>query len=80
MMNKAGRIEIIIKGHLDRTWMEWHKGLHTTINSNGTTSITGIVKDQAEFYGIINKLKPLGVKIIKFEFTQSQNQEVSDEK
>jgi len=58
------RVEIHVEGHLDRTWAEWLDGFNLTHTRQGETVLTGEVKDQAALYGLIAKLRDLGVKLV----------------
>lgn len=58
------RVEIRIEGQLDTKWAEWLEGLDFTYTENGDTLLTGYVPDQAALYGLIAKLRDLGVIII----------------
>jgi hypothetical protein len=58
------RAEIRIEGHLDTNWAEWFNGLEFIYTDSGDTILTGFVPDQAALYGLIAKLRDLGVKLI----------------
>lgn len=73
------RIEIVIKGYLDRDWSQWLKVIKIDQRPEGTTSVTGIIKDQAELFGILNHLKNLGIQIVKIESLENEIQEDHNE-
>lgn len=58
------RVEIRVEGHLDQTWAEWLDGFNLAHTVRDETVLTGKVKDQAALYGLIAKLRDLGVKLI----------------
>ena len=58
------QVEICVEGHLDLTWAEWLDGFTLTHTEQGETILTGKVKDQAALYGLIAKLRDLGVKLV----------------
>jgi hypothetical protein len=58
------RVEIRVEGHLDQTWTEWLDGFNLAHTERDKTILTGKVKDQAALYGLIAKLRDLGVKLI----------------
>ena len=60
----TGRYEIRLKGHLDTRWAAWFDGLSLTKESDGTTIIHGPVADQAALYGLLQKLRDLGLPLI----------------
>jgi hypothetical protein len=56
--------QIRIKGHLDRRWTEWFGGLSITLEDNGETLLTCLVVDQAALYGLLRKVRDLGMPLI----------------
>ena len=56
--------QIKIKGHLDRRWTKWFGGLSITLEDNGETLLTGQVADQAALYGLLRKVRDLGLPLI----------------
>ena len=61
------RVEIRIEGHLDPTWEDWLDGFTLTHSEGGETVLTGSVRDQAALYGLIAKLRDLGVKLVSIK-------------
>ena len=60
--------EIRIEGHLDEKWAEWFEGFDFTYTEMNDTLLTGCVSDQSALYGLIAKLRDLGVKLITVNF------------
>jgi hypothetical protein len=56
--------EIRIKGRLGQQWRTWFEGLTITQADNGETLITGPVVDQAALYGLLRKVRDLGLPLI----------------
>lgn len=56
--------QIRIKGHLGRQWAEQFAGLSMIHEENGDTLLTGPVVDQAELYGLLRKVRDLGVYLL----------------
>ncbi len=56
--------QIRIQGQLDRKWMYWFEGLTITLEDNGDTLLTGQVVDQAALYGLLRKVRDLGMPLI----------------
>ena len=67
--------EIVVKGHLDMDWSEWLEGLTITHNDQGETIISGPIRDQAAFYGLLTKVRDMGLFIIsvKYKADESDN-------
>ena len=62
-----GLHEIRIQGHLNERWTDWLEGLAFTHETDGTTTLTGPLADQAALHGVLNKLRDLGVPIISVQ-------------
>ncbi len=56
--------QIRIQGQLDRKWTNWFEGLTITLEDNGDTLLTGPVVDQAALYGLLRKVRDLGMPLI----------------
>lgn len=56
--------EIRIRGHLAAHWQPWFEGFTLENLPNGDALLTGPVADQAALYGILNRLRDLGVTLI----------------
>jgi len=61
------RVEIRVEGHLDMAWVEWLDGFNLAHTEQEETILTGEVRDQAALYGLIAKLRDLGVKLISIK-------------
>jgi hypothetical protein len=64
MHHEAGRYELRLKGHLDSRWAAWFDGLTLTNESDGTTLIRGQVVDQAALYGLLQKIRDMGLPLV----------------
>jgi hypothetical protein len=56
--------EIRVKGHLGRHWAAWFDGLAVVDDDDGTTVIHGPVVDQAALYGVLQKLRDVGIPLV----------------
>jgi hypothetical protein len=56
--------QIRVRGHLDQRWTDWFEGLTITQDEDGNTSLTGAVIDQAALFGLIKKIRDLGMQLI----------------
>jgi len=56
--------QIRIKSHLDSQWTDWFEGLTITLEENGETLLTGPVADQAALYGLLKKVRDLGMPLV----------------
>ena len=70
--------EIWLKGHLDRRWSHWFEGLAIALKDNGETLLSGPVVDQAALYGLLIKVRDLGLPLVSVMPIQSEQTENSD--
>jgi hypothetical protein len=56
--------EIKIKGRLDERWASWFEGMTFTHESDGTTTLTGPLADQAALHGLLNGIRDLGLPLL----------------
>jgi len=57
------QIELRVKGHIHPRWSEWFGGLTISHSGPDETVLTGLVQDEAALYGIIARLRDLGMKL-----------------
>jgi hypothetical protein len=62
------RVEIRVEGRLDAKWADWMDGFTLTYTGQNETVLTGHVTDQAALYGLIAKLRDLGVKLLSVNY------------
>jgi hypothetical protein len=58
---------IRVAGHLDEHWSPWFGDLTLTHDSDGATSIAGVVADQAQLHGLLAKVRDLGVTLLSVQ-------------
>lgn len=71
------QIDIRFEGHLDEAWAEWLDGFALTYTEKCETILTGQVRDQAALYGLIAKLRDLGVHLISVNYQGELPEECS---
>jgi hypothetical protein len=57
------KVEIHLKGQINEKWSEWFGGLAISNSNPDETILTGLVADQAALYGIISRLRDLGLEL-----------------
>ena len=55
---------IRLRGHIDQRWWRSFGDLVVAWHDNGTTTLEGVVRDQAALYGIIAQARDLGLVLI----------------
>jgi hypothetical protein len=61
---EPGCYEIRLKGHLDARWADQFEHMSFTHASDGTTILAGPVVDQAALYGLLRKVRDLGLPLL----------------
>ena len=67
------QVEIRVQGHLDEDWAKWLEGFDIFHAESDETILTGKVKDQAALYGLIAKLRDLGVSLLAVDTRGAEN-------
>ena len=65
--------EICIKGHLAPHWSHWFEGFAIALKDNGETLLSGPVVDQAALYGVLIKIRDLGLPLVSVIPVQTEN-------
>jgi hypothetical protein len=55
---------ITVQGHLEAHWTAWFDGLTITNAPDGRAVLTGLIVDQAALYGVLVKIRDLGLPLI----------------
>jgi hypothetical protein len=61
---KKQTYEIKLKGHLSKSWAEWFDDFVFTHETDGTTTLSGEIVDQSALYGLLKKIRDLGLPLI----------------
>ena len=65
--------EIVVKGHLDTDWSGWLERLTIIHNAQGETIISGEIRDQAAFYGLLVKLRDMALVLISVKYLADES-------
>lgn len=55
---------IRIKERLEEQWQDWFEGMTITHEDNGDTIITAQIIDQAQLFGLLKRVRNLGLTLI----------------
>jgi hypothetical protein len=61
---KQNMYEVRVRGHLDGRWVRTFEGITVTHTRSGETVLLYPVTDQAALYGLIIRLRDLGVPLV----------------
>lgn len=68
-------VEICIEGRIDEHWSEWFEGLTITYTDQDETVMTGAVADQAALYGLLSKVRDLGLSLLSARSSEMADQD-----
>ena len=67
-LDQSATYQIKVPGHLDESWSEWAGGMTITVENGNdrppTTTLTGVVADQAALQSLLRRLYSLGLPLI----------------
>ena len=66
--------ELRVEGHLDEHWSTWFDGLTLIRGDDGTTTLSGVVADQAELHGVLAKVRDIGATLISVRTIDASDQ------
>lgn len=66
--------QIRIKGHLDERWMRWFEGFTVLQQPDSETLISGTMIDQAALFGVLNRIRDLGLELISVQQSISEDE------
>jgi len=69
------QVEIRVKGHIQERWAEWLGDVTVSHTDQGETVLTGSVADQSALYGLIAKLRDLGLPLVSVNLIRTTDQE-----
>jgi hypothetical protein len=58
--------QICVKGRLERRWEHWFDGLRLSMDHD-TTMLEGSLVDQAALYGVLLKIRDLGLPLLSVQ-------------
>lgn len=70
--------QISLEGHLGLDWTDWFESLTLTLEENGNTLLTVSVVDQAALYGLLRKVRDLGLPLLGVTRLEPGESEASD--
>ena len=73
MQPRTVTYEIRVKGQLDQRWLEWFDGIKLAYANNDETILTGAMRDQAALYGVLMKMRDLGLTLVSVTRVESDS-------
>jgi hypothetical protein len=70
-VENADYYEIRVKGYLGDHWSEWFEAMSVTDVENGETVLSGLLPDQAALFGVLIKVRDLGLPLLSVNRLQA---------
>ena len=67
-------VEITVKKQIDSNWSEWFEGLTIQHTDQDETILSGLVADQSALYGLLTKLRNLGLSLVAVNSAQLETE------
>ena len=61
------QVQIRVRGQIDERWSEWLEGLDVSQSAEDVTVLSGGIRDQPALYGLLSKLRDLGLVLLAVE-------------
>ena len=58
---------VVVNGRLDERWLGWFEGHTVSYLDNGTTLIVLTNVDQPALFGVLNRIRDLGLELISVQ-------------
>lgn len=72
-MNSTSSVyEIKLKGILSDQWSDWFDGMAVHYDKQGNTLLRGVVVDQSELHGLLDKVRDLGLPLLSVALLTDQ--------
>lgn len=66
-MNTNACYHIVVNGRLDERWLRWFEGHTVNYLDNGKTLIVLTDVDQPALFGVLNRIRDLGLELISVQ-------------
>jgi hypothetical protein len=73
-MSNGDGYEIRLKGHLDESWADWFDDMTFVHEDDGTTTLRGVIIDQAALHGLLKKIRDLGMPLLSVNLVDSEQE------
>jgi len=79
-LDQPATYQIKVPGYLDESWSDWAGGMTITVENENdsppTTTLTGVVADQAALQSLLRRLYSLGLPLISVNWVEYDKKEI----
>ena len=72
-------VEIRVKGHIDEHWSTWFEDLAIEHGDREETTLSGNVTDQSALYGVLARLRDLGLPLLSVYSVETEARSHGDD-
>ncbi len=65
MQDQPVYYDIVVQGHIEEKRAAWFDGVTIKNMPSGHTELSGLLRDQAQLHGILNRIRDLGLTLIE---------------
>jgi hypothetical protein len=76
-MTRPAFYQIRVQGHLSDRWADWFGGLALLNEPGGEAVLSGALPDQAALYGVLNRIRNLGLTLVSVNRSAGNFEETS---
>ena len=69
--------QICVRGTIDPHWSDWFDGMTITYDTIGDTLLIGALADQAALYGVLHRIRNLGLILLAVARLPEQAEQAS---
>jgi len=77
--DETGLYEIRLKGHLAERWVSRFGDVYITFEENGITRLTSMVVDQAALFGLLKKIRDVGLPLFSVNRIEPGGGDIAEE-
>ncbi|MFN8467327.1 MAG: hypothetical protein U0X20_17345 [Caldilineaceae bacterium] len=66
-MSGPAQYKICVQGELGAQWSAWFTGMAVEAEPGGTSVLWGVLADQAALYGVLARIRDLGLPLLTVE-------------
>ena len=70
--------QIRVRGHINAEWSEWFDRMTIVHEADGITVLAGALVDQAALYGVLIRLRNLGLPLVSVNLIENQPRVLAD--
>ena len=67
LADAPARYRVRVRGAIEPQWSRWFAGMTISYDAGGDTLLIGMLSDQAALYGVLHRIRDLGLVLLAVE-------------